>query len=475
MESLLSMVLLMRSQDETPVIPDEILFKDPTQLEALECLCHHKYPIHLQLAQRLFGPPRISLSWKQRCHLFQLLAKFDTLTALTIQGTTMGQVISSELLSTGIPSSLCSLTIQVGLIFDQLTSVEKLATAIKDHPNLQEIRLHNFLNHVRPFQEPHTRLLDSLVQSLSTCSKLKVVELSCLASFLEWRVPLISCNALQHLLSTPNTQIQRLQLTNLGLADQEFEIIAEIRPASLQQLILNANENTIVGLRRLLLKCLSIGSTITHLETMNHVKLTEDLYEYIVWYTERYTCPLQSLEVTFPLRIDPTVLRLQLRLHRLDLSSRFYSPKATLSTKLQVLGQVSDDPNGIFRLLREQPSLMEGSVNRSKNVHPRSASPSSTFATATTTTTATTTAMSNITSASTNRKHSSIAIPKASRTSKSRNNWCSLKAMFVISILVLLLLPVSGPRPAFSRMKSRKPPELLFTTVFTFIRTRQPP
>lgn len=383
--------LLSKVTPSATITEHEIFLTDPSQLDDLEAWCnpnhnqvhqqqqqeqqpyhHPQQPlIHVRLAQRLFGPPRISLSWKQRCHLFQLLKKLPNLASITIHGTTMGQVISAELLSTGIPSSLCSLTMDTGLIFDQPSSVEKLATALDHHPQLRQIQLYNFLNHVRPIQVPPTWLLDPLLHALGTCPHLHTVELACLASFLEWKVPLLSSSAIQFLMiHTP--QLRRLQLTNLGLTDSEFITLAETIPllshstpsssssssCSLQELIVNGNENTIVGLRRLILQCLSLGSTITHLEVMNHVKLTEDLYDYIVWYTERYTCPLQCFEVTFPLRIDPTILRLQLRLHQLQLASRFYSPLATTTSQLQVLGQISDDPNCLFRLLQQQPHLV---------------------------------------------------------------------------------------------------------------------
>lgn len=355
----------------------EIYLTDPSQLDDFESWCQEKKhrqnrpSIHLRLAQRLFGPPRISLSWKQRCHLFQLLSsnQLPNLTTITFHGTTMGQVISAELLSTGIPSSLCTLTMDAGLIFDQPSSVQKLANSLHQHAHLQQLQLYNFLNHVRPIQVPPTWLLDPLLYALGTCPNLTTVELACLASFLEWKVPLLSSQAIQFIL-THTPHLKRLQWTNLGLTDSEFSTMAETIPqlSSLQQVIVNGNENTIVGLRRLILQCLSLGSTITHLEVMNHVKLTEDLYDYVLWYTEQYSCPLQWFEVTFPLRIDPTLLRLQLRFHQLQLAQRYYSPLASTTIKLQVLGQVSNDPNCLFRLLQQQPNLLSERLTPRKKV-----------------------------------------------------------------------------------------------------------
>ena len=389
MDSLLSKVtppLLSFSKTATATstaAEHEIFLTDPSQLEDLETWCHQQLKqqqqqnqqqqnqprIHLRLAQRLFGPPRISLSWKQRCHLFQLMgSKIPNLTSITIHGTTMGQVISAELLSTGIPSTLISLTMETGLIFDEPSSVQKLATALQHHSHLQHLQLYNFLNHVRPIQVPPTWLLDPLLYALGTCPQLQTLELACLASFLEWKVPLLSCHAIQFLL-THTPYLKKLQFTNLGLTDAEFSTLAERIPplSSLQQVLVNGNENTLLGLRRLVLQCLSLGSTITHLEVMNHVKLTEDLYDYIVWYTEQYSCPLQWFEVTFPLRLDPSLLRLQLRLHQLPLAQKYYSPLATTTSQLQVLAQVSDDPNCLYRLLQQQPNLLQG---RSKKPTP---------------------------------------------------------------------------------------------------------
>jgi hypothetical protein len=393
------------SKDPPTKGPKEIFLRDPSDVDDLEQLYletslehntttttttknktrhgnhdreeEEEEELGIRLAQRLLGPPRISLSWKQRCDLFSLLGKFDHLTSITIQGTTMGQVISAELLSTAIPSRLQVLNVEAGMILDELSSISKLQTALTSHTTIREIRLLHFLNHVRaPVLVPQARLLDPLVEALASCPQLQVLELSCLASFMEWKVPLVSSVALGKLLSprqeedsagTIFSQLHRLQLTNLRLEDAELETIASLRPPNLQEILLNGNENTRVGLRHILFGCLSIGSNVTRLEIMNHVKIPQDLYQYVVWYTERYHCPLQYLQVTFPLSIDRTQLQLHLRLHRLDLARRFYSPQtATVASSVQVLAEVSDDPNCLFRLLQEKPSLLCESWRRNK-------------------------------------------------------------------------------------------------------------
>lgn len=318
-------------------------------------------PLRIRLSQKLFGPPRISLSWKERCNLFHQLGKLDNLISLTLHGTTMGQVVSAELIALAIPPQLQVLRVEAGLIIDKVSSVCSLARAIHRHQSLRELYLMNFLNHVQPIYENEFALLDPVVRAAASVANLGVFELSSLASFMEWQTPLVSSKALASLLQR-RKHLYRLELTNLGLKDAQFSIIAKQKNHRLREVFLNANENTINGMREIIYAFLCLGSKVSHLQVMNHVKLTEELFTYVVCYLERYYCPLREFYVTYPLRMDISPIQMYLRLHKLNLHRAYYSPNsATLSSCARVLAEVSDSPDCLYKLLKEKPQLMDRS------------------------------------------------------------------------------------------------------------------
>lgn len=315
------------------------------------------------LSAKLFGPPRVSLNWKDRCYLMTTLQRLPTLTQLVFQGTTMGQVISCDLLSRGLPPSLESLTVNAGLILDDAEGIKKLAKALRQLPHLRELRFLNFLNHVRvayPADVDSGRLLDPILTAVAEgCRSLCTLELSCLASFIEWQEPFLSATSLTKLFESCSA-LQQLELTHLNLSDVELEAIADHRSARLSRLVLNANENSSKGLARVIFGSCRIGSTISHLECINHVKLTEDMYDYLLWYTSlrQANCPLRRFQATLPLRLDPSLLQRQLRLQNLELDSRYYAPQISATVASVTLSRVADDPTCLYKLLRELPTIV---------------------------------------------------------------------------------------------------------------------
>lgn len=320
------------------------------------------------LAARLFGPPRVSLNWRDRCQLMRTLQRMPGLTHLTFQGTVMGQVLSCQLVSQSLPPTLESLTIHAGLILDDMEGIQKLATVLHQLPNLRKLKCHNFLNHVRNHSIENTstemdyRLLNPMIRAVAKgCPQLHTLELSCLASFVEWNEPLLSSDAI-HLLLENCRELKSLQLTHLNLSDTEVETLAEHPSLRLAQLVVNANENTNKGLTRLIFGTCRIGSTISHLECMSHVKLTEELYEYLLWYTSptrHPNCPLRHFQATLPLRLDPLLLQRKLRLQKLGLVRNFYNPtRSDAMACATVLSRVADDPTCLYMLLQQRPTLV---------------------------------------------------------------------------------------------------------------------
>ena len=317
----------------------------------------------LILAAGLFGPPRVSLDWKDRCNLMWTLQRTPRLTHITFQGTTMGQVLSCDLLSQGFPPTLESLKVNAGLILDDTEGISKLAKALRQLPHLRDLCFFNFLNHVRvttSVAADSTKLMDPIVVALTEfCPNLRKLEFSCLASFMEWNEPFLSISALYRLLEKCSS-LKHLELTHLNLGDGELGAISDHRSSRLSRLILNANENSAKGLARVILGSCRIGSSITHLECINHVKLTEDMYDYLLWYTSlrHANCPLRHFQATLPLRLDHTLLQRQLRLQKLELVSHFYAPHISNSVASTILSRVADDPTCIYRLLQERPTML---------------------------------------------------------------------------------------------------------------------
>lgn len=320
--------------------------------------------IGVVLAARLFGTPRVSLDWKDRCNLMKTLQRIPRLIHITFQGTTMGQVLSCDLLSRAFPSTLESLVVNAGLILDNAEGVRKLAKSVGQLPNLRELRLLNFLNHVKvtnSVQEDPSRFLDPILEALAECCPLlEKLELSCLASFDEWKEAFLSTKALITLFDNCSL-LHHLELTHLNLGDMELEAIAKHRPSRLFRLVLNANENSVKGLARIVLDSCRIGSTISYLECISHVKLTEEVYDYLLWYTSlrNSACPLRHFQATLPLRLDPTLLQRQLRLQNLELVSRYYAPDISNFAASMVLSRVADDPTCLYQLLKSRPTIID--------------------------------------------------------------------------------------------------------------------
>jgi hypothetical protein len=176
---------------------------------------------------------------------------------------------------------------------------------------------------------------------------------------MEWNEPFLSTTSITALLEKCSSLTQ-LELTHLNLSDVELESIADHRSSRLSRLVLNANENSSRGLARIIFVSCRIGSTITHLACINHVKLTEDMYGYLLWYTSlrHANCPLRHFQATLPLRLDPSLLQRQIRLQNLDLVTHYYAPHISATMASEVLSRVADDPTCLYRLLLERPAII---------------------------------------------------------------------------------------------------------------------
>ena len=330
--------------------------------------------IIIRLSSKLFGRPTMSLSFNQQWEMFQFIGQEYRPHHLLVEGTIMGRFFSGEMIALAlvptpppppsvrniIPPRLQKLEIQSGLAFDVSRSVTELALGLQScQHTLKHICLRNFLYYVVPLEDDDETtmvLLDPILQALSpsttasskSMSKLEYVEISCLASFRNWKRPLIPSNVFRNFIRSSCRTLQHLELTNLGLEDdhiselieaiQEHEHEQEKKSMSsssssslpvwccpLQELIWNANENSINGLSTIIEKGMTVrrkrsvtedqhSSTVTnttlqppvlsHLTTlrvMNHVKLNQHVFELlygVLQHQRHYPAPTANLSET---------------------------------------------------------------------------------------------------------------------------------------------------------------------------------
>ena len=385
--NILSFITNDTYQDSATIVEDEekdedekeILLSEPDDINhMLNTLTLAKNTKHYRIVicQRMFGPPRLSLVWRKRKWLFIELGKLNNMTSLILKGTTMGQVIPGEVLASGAScQSLQVLQMDAGLIFDDVSSVCQVAESLQHHPNLREVRLMQFLNHVTPIS--FVSLLDPLIQALATIQTLERVELSCIASFIPWKHSLISTMAMGSFFESsqqPN-KLQFVNFTNLGLEDDQFQVIAE-NSLGLNGLVLNANDNTQSGLQNLLDRILDTSSTSTamtngrsslaRLEVMNNVKMNAETFEVLMRRLKHPTSSLQILHCTYSFTTGikyRQAIDMYLRLHSLHLGTQYYHPLATPESCIQILENVNDNLDCLYTLLREKPCICNRSMH----------------------------------------------------------------------------------------------------------------
>lgn len=350
----------IRNGDEEQVL----VLQTPHDLEKLSYLRSGKR-YRIRLAQRLFGPPQWTLRWSQRRELFQQLGNFENLTSLIVHGTIMGQVIPGHVLALSMfAPNLRILRVEAGLILDSVTYILDMAEAVLNHKHLVEFSLLQFLNHVIP-AESSMYWMDPLLDALSTIPTLETIELRCLSSFMHWETSFLSSRALAQLLTSLDG-LRKLELSNLGLGDEQMATISTAARSPLHELILNANDNTKRGLTAILHK---IQPCWTKLHIANNVKLSGEQYMILHSHVACYDNQLQDFCCTYPLAFEKEQQRvnLQLSLHRMHLVERYYSVQVTQEEKIQVVAEVTAAEglqlDHIFTLIREQPTICDVEMN----------------------------------------------------------------------------------------------------------------
>mmetsp|Transcript_23438 Transcript_23438/g.57636 ORF Transcript_23438/g.57636 Transcript_23438/m.57636 type:complete len:524 (-) Transcript_23438:167-1738(-) len=342
----------------------EVLLETPEDVKQLTDIAKSQKSHRIRLADKLFGPPQWTLRWNQRRSLFQQLGNLENLTTLVVHGTIMGQVIPGHSLALSISApNLRILKVEGGIVLDSITYIVDMAEAVRNHKSLQEFSFLNFLNHIIPVDSLF--LLDPLLGALCTIPNMTKLQLRCFSSFMHWDTSFASSPALRRLLRSTKC-LRHLELTNLGLDDDQMQVIASNTQPELRELILNANGNTKHGLNSVLE---GIQPHWTKLEVANDVKFNKESFDILYDHLRSYSNGLQYFACTYPLGMEDSKrsINLQLELHRMNLNTRYYSPLVSPCQRVQLLSEVTEASNEldfVYTLLREEPMICNLEMNR---------------------------------------------------------------------------------------------------------------
>lgn len=242
---------------------------------------------------------------------------------------------------------------------DNIHDVEILKDAIAHHPTLQSIILEDFVIYAtdHPDIQP---LLEPLLSSTLTVSKLQCLHLTCYASYKRWDRAFCSSDVLRSLCQMKS--LERLSLSGIGLQDQHFLTIAkELQGTGIRELVLNNNKNSDSGARAIL-GLLETNTLIERLETHSHARLTVPTCEYIAQQLERnYQIKHFSGNVHHEYR---TKIEFYLLLNRVGRKSVL---EANPEKFVDTLSAVEDNVSVLMRLLQDNPSIFQQCAYQDKS------------------------------------------------------------------------------------------------------------
>lgn len=247
-------------------------------------------------------------------------------------------------------------TISGAMSIENPHDVQILANAIKRHPRLRRIRIHNFVVYAAELPDS-APLLDAFLESCSTVPHIETLHLKCHASYKTWQQSFISARAVEPLCRS--RLLQNLTLSKLGLQDEHFSCIGRLlspdTDSILSGLILNGNRNTDVGTQAIA-KLLLPPSTTTleRLEILNGVHANQATSLLL----------LKLLNTNHSLKYCKINLKQQ---HRtkidfyllLNRSGRktILNPDTTPLEAINVLSAVSSNVSVLMHLLRDNPAV----------------------------------------------------------------------------------------------------------------------
>lgn len=272
--------------------------------------------------------------------------------------------IPDRLLPLAINPGLQELKVHSGLEINSQQGCEMLAATLKQNGlSLRQISLLNIkvrLNTIASFgrfalgaQKP---ILDPLLEAVPDLEFLETFEISCSeAEQITKGKPLVSTDAIRGLCQS--LSLKRFNLTNLGLGDDHFIAIAQElskKPPTLQELILNENFNTELGVEMIIRMLLDTSSTTirTFEAFQKNGQLSSACISLMREVLEKRNTALTKLSISTTTVRDTATLR---HFEQLNLAGRslFLQKNSTAEDWIRLLESVNDDHSMIFYCLRQ--------------------------------------------------------------------------------------------------------------------------
>ncbi|CAJ1950128.1 unnamed protein product [Cylindrotheca closterium] len=272
--------------------------------------------------------------------------------------------IPGRLLPLAINPGLQELKVHSGLEINSLQDCDILAATLKQNGlSLKRISLLNIrvrLNAMASLgrfalgsQKP---ILDPLLEAVPDLEFLETFEISCRDSEQNTKgKPLISTDSLRSLCQS--LSLKRFNLSNLGLGDEHFMAIAQElskKPPTLQELILNENFNTELGVEMIIRMLLDTPNTT--IRTFQAFQKTSQLSPACIslmrHVLEKHNTTLTSISISTSTDQEMDTLQY---FEQLNSAGRhlFLQKHSTADDWIRLLESVNDDHSMIFYCLRQ--------------------------------------------------------------------------------------------------------------------------
>jgi hypothetical protein len=243
--------------------------------------------------------------------------------------------------------------------------VKILANAIRRHPSLRSVTLSDFF--VYAHEVPNsTPLLETLTEAASSVQYLEDFQIKCHACYKRWKQSHISCTTLAPLCRS--SHLQKLTLSNLGLTDDHFELIADElsrnQVSVLRELVMNENRNGDPGIRAVTSKLLSRDSIIEKLELYNENRPSQSTSVLILKQLDRnHTIKHFRVNARHQYRSEIEFFLLLNRSGR----KMILNPETSSEENFGVLDAAKDNVSLLMYYLRENPGLCETTCSETKS------------------------------------------------------------------------------------------------------------
>jgi hypothetical protein len=269
--------------------------------------------------------------------------------------------IPGRVLPLAINPGLRILKVHSGLEIDSQQGCEILAATLKQNGlSLKQISLLNLKIKLNSWgqwgRRSHSPILDPLLQAVPELEFLEIFEVTCHESQQNNQAkPHVSVESIRILCQS--LSLKRFNLSNLGLNDEHFMAIAQelsIKPPTLQELLLNENFNTELGIEMIIRMLLNTPSTTirTFQAFQKNNQLSPACVALLQQVLKKNNTALTNLSISTTTSEEMNVLNFY---EQLNLAGRhlFLDETSTAEDWIRLLESVNDDHSMIFYCLRQ--------------------------------------------------------------------------------------------------------------------------